>query len=197
MEFNEKHDKMVSSVACTFEGDIDMMKFDKWIGKLTHDMKERLYRFKGVLAIADNEEKFVFQGVGMLFHGDFSPYMRWEPGKPRKSAFVFIGKDLNKKFLEEGFDRCKQQIVPTNLPVQFQLRFPIGHVVLCNVGNGRWEEGTIVDHWLNGTHPYRIHMHNMPGDKYVAAPMDVNAVVRDISSDSNYMDRWTHPPHNE
>jgi G3E family GTPase len=50
------------------------------------------FRYKGVLAVMGHEEKFVFQGVHMLFDGNFSEC--WREGEKRESKFVFIGKDL-------------------------------------------------------------------------------------------------------
>ena len=36
-----------------------------------------LYRYKGILALKGVEEKFIFQGVGMLFNGNVSD-MKWK-----------------------------------------------------------------------------------------------------------------------
>ena len=48
---------------------------------------------KGVLAIADTEQKFVYQAVHMIFNGDFDEC--WAEGEQRQSKLVFIGKNLD------------------------------------------------------------------------------------------------------
>lgn len=44
------------------------------------------------------------QGVHMLFEG--MPDRRWREGELRRSRMVFIGKDLDKALIEEGFRDC-------------------------------------------------------------------------------------------
>eukprot|EP01044_Picomonas_judraskeda_P035894 COSAG03_NODE_15586_length_426_cov_1.269113_1_plen_76_part_10 len=69
-------------------------------------MGANLFRYKGVLNVAGMERKFVFQGVGMLFSGDFVDAV-WGPDEARECRFVFIGKDLDKQTLIDGFMACK------------------------------------------------------------------------------------------
>ena len=42
-----------------------------WISGILQEMGANLFRYKGVLSVAGMDEKFVFQGVGMLFSGGF------------------------------------------------------------------------------------------------------------------------------
>jgi hypothetical protein len=44
------------------------------------------------------------QGVHMLFEG--MPDRLWKEGEKRVSKMVFIGKDLDKELIEEGFREC-------------------------------------------------------------------------------------------
>ena len=45
---------------------------------------EDLFRYKGVLAVKGMDKKFVFQGVHMLFGGNFSEEIGlWKEGKKR------------------------------------------------------------------------------------------------------------------
>ena len=61
----------------------------------------------------------------MLFSGTFSEEVApWRKGEKRECRFVFIGKDLDHKALEQGFLDCKAE----------DLRFNVGDRVYANVG---------------------------------------------------------------
>ena len=128
LEFSEKHDAVVSSCSCQVEGELDIVLLNGWIEKLIKDMgAENLYRYKGVLAVDNDARKFIlFQGVGMLWDGEFSPSMFWRQGETRTNRFVFIGKGLDHQYLRKGFEYCQYQ-------EERQLRFPIGTYVLAYV----------------------------------------------------------------
>ena len=103
------------------------MLLNGWIEKLIKDMgAENLYRYKGVLAVDIDARKFIFQGVGMLWDGEFFPTMFWRQGETRTNRFVFIGKGLDHQYLRKGFEYCQYQ-------EERQLRFPIGTYVLAYV----------------------------------------------------------------
>ena len=71
-----QHDATVSSVSCRIKGNVNQMMLSRWIGKLIQEDGANLYRYKGILSIKGVDEKFIFQGVGMLFNGDISD-MKW------------------------------------------------------------------------------------------------------------------------
>ncbi|KAL3927843.1 MAG: hypothetical protein SGARI_005213, partial [Bacillariaceae sp.] len=153
LEFNEKHDKALSSVACLIEGELSIVLLQNWIQKLLGASEETgntLYRYKGVLAVKGKDEKYIFQGVGMLFSGAFSQELSWKPDEKRSSRFVFIGKNLDADLLKEGFNDCK---VPNTL------RFAVGDRVLANVGCEGWLPGKIKVLWDEGN-AYRIGLDN-------------------------------------
>lgn len=58
---------------------------------------------KGVLSIRGEEQRFVFQGVHMLFDG--RPDRLWGE-EPRANSLIFIGRNLDRGELEEGFRSC-------------------------------------------------------------------------------------------
>ena len=76
------------------------------VRQIIDELGEFLYRYKGVLNIAGIDKKFVFQGVGMLFNGNFttewdevSGQWRSERGEGRgeigvKRKIVFLAKQL-------------------------------------------------------------------------------------------------------
>ena len=101
-----KHGSTVGSVSFKFEGDLHVNKLQNWIAGLIRNMGENLYRFKGILAVKGMKQKFVFQGVHMLFNGHFSKKC-WGVTEKRESRLVFIGKKLDKKALQDGLQQCK------------------------------------------------------------------------------------------
>ena len=64
-----EHDDSVSSVGIRFTGDLDPKRFESWVVQLLRAQGINIFRMKGVLSLADKPERFVFQGVHMLFDG--------------------------------------------------------------------------------------------------------------------------------
>jgi G3E family GTPase len=58
---------------------------------------------KGVLSIAGDDRRFVFQGVHMLFDG--RPDRPWGESA-RENRLIFIGRNLDRAALTEGFKGC-------------------------------------------------------------------------------------------
>ena len=63
-----------------------------------------ILRMKGILAFANDPQRFVVQGVHMLLEGDHQ--RAWRPDETRISRLVFIGRDLPKDVLRAGFEKC-------------------------------------------------------------------------------------------
>ncbi|MBM3231524.1 GTP-binding protein [Candidatus Peregrinibacteria bacterium] len=99
------HDNEVSSVGIEFEGEIDLKKLNDWFGALLMNAGQDLFRFKGFLSIQGFNTLCVLQGVHMLF--DYKPFRSFEPNERRKNTLVFIGRNLDRNFLTQGFLSCK------------------------------------------------------------------------------------------
>lgn len=112
------------------------------------------------------DNKFVFQGVGMLFSGGFHD-STWAPGEKRESRFVFIGKDLDHDLYKLGFAACRQDQA---------LRFEVGTMVEANVGG--FQKGKIIKQWDDGN-AYRIEIQDKEKTN-VWAPVDIDVYVRAI-----------------
>ena len=82
------------------------IKFNYFMGTLLRERSRDLYRSKGVLSIhGQGSTKFVFQGVHESIN--FGPAAEdWKEGETRVNKMVFIGKDLDKPALREGFRKC-------------------------------------------------------------------------------------------
>lgn len=98
------HDESVGSVGLHLPGDLDQQKFECWVVSLLRQKGPDIFRFKGILALAGKSERFLFQGVHMLFDGKFG--RPWS-GEVRHNQLVFIGRDLDREELERGLAQCK------------------------------------------------------------------------------------------
>ncbi|MEL7153932.1 MAG: GTP-binding protein, partial [Pseudomonadota bacterium] len=98
------HDETVTSVALDLEGEVDMNKLNAWITRLLQTQGPDIFRMKGIVAVEGVEERFVFQGVHMLFDGQASDPWGEEP---RASRLVFIGRNLDEDTLNEGLVSCR------------------------------------------------------------------------------------------
>ena len=98
------HDETVSSVGSMEAGPLNPKKLNEWISTLLREKGQDIFRMKGVLNIAGDAKRFVFQGVHMQFDG--RPHTPWKEGETRASKLVFIGRDLNRAELTEGFRSC-------------------------------------------------------------------------------------------
>ena len=83
------HDTSVTSVGVKYECEVNMNLFNRWMQRLITKDGADLYRYKGVIAVKGIDEKFVFQGVGMLMNGTFES--KWKKNEKRESRFCFIG----------------------------------------------------------------------------------------------------------
>ena len=99
-----KHDKAVGSVSITEAGVLDFERLSAWIGELSQTQGPDIFRMKGILNIEGEENRFVFQGVHMLFDGRVD--RPWNPNETRKNELVFIGRNLDEVQLKEDFQAC-------------------------------------------------------------------------------------------
>jgi G3E family GTPase len=98
------HSDDIRSLSFTIDGDVDPDKFMPWIQNLTQVQGPDILRCKGILAFKDEPKRFVFQGVHMLLDGDVQ--REWKQGETRNSRMVFIGRNLDKTKIADGFQAC-------------------------------------------------------------------------------------------
>jgi len=103
-ETAHEHDETVGSVAIVESGELDGTKLNEWLGKLLQTQGPDIFRMKGILTIAGEDQRFVFQGVHMVFDGKAD--RPWKTGETRKNELVFIGRNLNEAQLREDFRGC-------------------------------------------------------------------------------------------
>jgi len=147
LDAEHQHDDRTSSVSVKFDGELHVHALDDWIQELLQKKGADLFRYKGIMAVKGMDSKFIFQGVGMLFAGGFSEFV-WDADEKRECRFVFIGRNLDKKELVEGVERCK---------VTGEARFNVGDQVLARIGETQWAQGKVVELWSEGN-PYIIEL---------------------------------------
>ena len=99
-----QHDETVISVTIVESGDLNGKKLNSWISELLRNQGPDIFRMKGILSIQGEKNRFVFQGVHMLFDGKAD--RPWYPQETRKNKLVFIGRNLDEMQLKEGFRDC-------------------------------------------------------------------------------------------
>ena len=83
----------------------------RWIEDVTQRFGTDILRMKGIIAMQDDDQRFVIQGVHMLIKGDHQ--RPWKPGETRESQLVFIGRDLPRDMLRQGFEACPAKLMQT------------------------------------------------------------------------------------
>jgi G3E family GTPase len=100
---DHEHDEAVTSVGITIPGDLNNRKLNAWLRDVLMRLGPDIFRMKGVLSIEGEDSRFVFQGVHMLFDGRADrPWGK----EPRHNSLIFIGRNLNRELLVEGFRAC-------------------------------------------------------------------------------------------
>ena len=99
-----EHDDTVGSVGLRLPGSLDPNRFERWVVELLRARGTDIFRMKGVLSLAGDAHRFVFQGVHMLFDGQKG--RPWAAHEARESQLVLIGRDLDRRTLEEGLRAC-------------------------------------------------------------------------------------------
>ncbi|MBD2354373.1 GTP-binding protein [Tolypothrix sp. FACHB-123] len=99
-----EHDETVYSVALVEPGELDGQKLNAWMTELLRTQGTDIFRMKGILNIAGEDHRFVFQGVHMIFDG--RPDRPWKPTETRKNELVFIGRNLDEAKLKQDFQAC-------------------------------------------------------------------------------------------
>ena len=103
-DHNHAHTEDIETVAIETPGDLDGVKISQWFRELIGEFGERIMRMKGILNLRKDPDQFVFQGVHLLFEG--RPGRAWAETEERMNRLVFIGRNLNKEKITQGFMNC-------------------------------------------------------------------------------------------
>jgi len=103
-DVSHEHDDEIGSFVFRSERAFDLQKLEVFISGLLEIYGTQLLRYKGILNIAGDDHKTVFQGVHMLMGGEQGS--TWKPNEKRESVLVFIGKALPRNAFEKGLAMC-------------------------------------------------------------------------------------------
>ncbi|MEF2073137.1 CobW family GTP-binding protein [Consotaella aegiceratis] len=101
------HDVTVTSVSLR-GGELDQRKFFPWVQALTQEQGPNILRLKGIIAFADDPDRYVVQGVHMIIEGDHQ--RPWRADEKRESRLVLIGRELDAEALETEFAACAAKL---------------------------------------------------------------------------------------
>jgi G3E family GTPase len=99
------HDDDIRGVALRAARPLDGAKVSRWLNELLAAKGPDILRAKGILDVAGEERRLVFQAVHMILDGDFQ--RPWSDKDARESRMVFIGRDLDEAGLRAGFEACQ------------------------------------------------------------------------------------------
>ena len=101
-ELDHRHHSDIASMAFKFDRPFVIEKFEHFIQDLS--AREKVYRSKGIIAIAGNPRRAVFHGVNNRFTIFWDRL--WEKTETRESQLVFIGKGLRRDAIEQDLIGC-------------------------------------------------------------------------------------------
>jgi len=81
---------------------LDIDRLSDFMNELLEEHGKQLLRYKGVLSIAGEDRRLVFQGVLKLYGFDWDA--EWKEGEPRESVMVFIADALPEERIRAGFE---------------------------------------------------------------------------------------------
>ncbi|MGO3623630.1 MAG: GTPase, partial [Pseudomonas helleri] len=91
----------ISSLVLRTDKPLDIDSLSTFMNDLLESHGKQLLRYKGVLNIAGEDRRLVFQGVLKLYGFDWDT--EWAEGEARESVMVFIADDLPEAKIREGF----------------------------------------------------------------------------------------------
>ncbi|MGC7836970.1 GTPase [Pseudomonas wayambapalatensis] len=91
----------ISTLVLRTEKPLDIDRLSDFMNQLLEDHGKQLLRYKGVLNIAGEDRRLVFQGVLKLYGFDWDA--EWKEDEVRESVMVFIGDELPQDRIREDF----------------------------------------------------------------------------------------------
>jgi G3E family GTPase len=100
---HHQHNELVAH-SFEFKEPLIANKFEHWINMLLFLSGYQIYRIKGILNIASETRKFIFQSVRSNSKLDLGN--PWMDGEIKKSKIIFIGNNIKREPLEMGLKGC-------------------------------------------------------------------------------------------
>ncbi|NRP75771.1 putative GTP-binding protein YjiA [Ensifer psoraleae] len=104
-DHDHEHDSHVTSFSLVEREPMDPARFFNWLQSTTRAFGMDTLRMKGIISFAGDDDRYVVQGVHMLMEGDHQ--RPWKVGEERVTRLVFIGRNLPKDIISDGFSKCR------------------------------------------------------------------------------------------
>ncbi len=104
-DHHHAHDETIAAVTLTEDDPLDGDLVADWLQNLVTARGTDILRIKGILDVAGESRRLVFQAVQSVLEGDLQ--RQWLPEEPRRSRIVFIGRHLDKTELGDAFRACR------------------------------------------------------------------------------------------
>ena len=95
----------IRGISLVLRKPVNGVRVTNWLNQLLADQGPDILRAKGILDVAGDERRLVFQAVHMILEGDFQ--REWTANDERYSRMVFIGRNLDEAALRSGFAACE------------------------------------------------------------------------------------------
>jgi len=92
----------IRGVSLTATKPLNANRVTAWLNEVLQAQGPDILRAKGILDVAGEDRRLVFQAVHMILEGDFQG--PWRDGADRYSRLVFIGRNLDEAALRKGFE---------------------------------------------------------------------------------------------
>jgi G3E family GTPase len=92
----------IRGISLTAHKPLNANRVTAWLNEVLQAQGPDILRAKGILDVAGEDRRLVFQAVHMILEGDFQGL--WRDGADRYSRLVFIGRNLDEAKLREGFE---------------------------------------------------------------------------------------------
>jgi G3E family GTPase len=92
----------IRGVSLSTDKPLNGNKVTAWLNEVLQSQGPDILRAKGILDIAGEDRRLVFQAVHMILEGDYQ--RDWKAGEARSSRMVFIGRNLDEAALKAGFE---------------------------------------------------------------------------------------------
>ncbi len=102
-ELRERVHADLEACSITLDRPLNLDRFERFVQQLTDD--QQIFRSKGFLWIEQNPRRAVFHGVNNRFTVYWDRL--WEKEETRSSRIVFIGKNLERRAIEDGLASCQ------------------------------------------------------------------------------------------
>ncbi len=98
------HDDDIRGLSFRLDRPVNGEKITRWLNDLLAAQGPDILRAKGIVNVAGEDRRLVFQAVHMMLEGDLQ--RPWRDDEARESRMVFIGRNLEEAKLRAGFEAC-------------------------------------------------------------------------------------------